>query len=304
MDKCATRLFGWWICQLDFLNRSVGAYNSGQLSGGVASSAERVTHFAGTAIYGKDDDEEAMAPLYRVDGSGVALIEINDQLTKGATSFGGTSNIRVRQAMRMAAADSRVKGVMLMIDSPGGTVAGQKPMADEIMRTAKIKPVHAHAEDSMHSAALWAGVSASYVTASPLTEIGSIGVVATVADYSEQFEKQGVKVHTISTGDYKGAFTPGTEVTDDMIAQVQSRVDELNKFFVGAVASGRKMRREKVERLATGEDWLASDAKDLGLIDAVMSDDAAIENLRKEIRKTAADRRRAENARRSRIAGA
>ena len=298
--KCANRLYGWWICQESFLSESIAAYNQGMLA---ASSAETspVYHVDGTSVYAAGDDPQDQ-PLYRLDGYGAAVIEINGQMTKGPTSFGGTSNVRTRQALRKAAADPDVRGIMLMIDSPGGTVAGHKPLADEIARVAKIKPLHAHAEDGMHSAALWAGTQASILTASELTEIGSIGVVASIADYSQQFESDGVKVHVISTGDHKGAFTPGTEVTPDMLAEVQARVDQLNAYFVQAVKAGRKLSAGAVEKMATGKDWLAPEAFERGLIDKVMGDDDAMDYLRRDIRKLSSNNRRRSSMRAARIA--
>ncbi|NBR91571.1 MAG: S49 family peptidase, partial [Rhodobacteraceae bacterium] len=248
-------------------------------------------------MYADGDNPAIHSPLYTIDSAGAAVVHITGHLTKGPTSFGGTSNVRTRQALRIAGQDPEVKGVLLMIDSPGGTVAGHKPMADEIAKLAKIKPVHGHAEDSMHSAALWAGVQTSFLTASEMTEVGSIGVVTTVYDYSEQFEKAGVKAHVISTGDYKGAFTPGSEVTDEMIAEVQARIDEVNEHFIAAVAKGRGMRKDSVAKLATGQDWMALKAKELGLIDAVMTDEQALTRLRRTIQDREAKARREKNNR-------
>jgi len=275
-------------------NAQASAYNAGNLP---KVSAIHAGASGGVPVYAKGDDPDYVPPLYTKTPDGIAHIGLRGAMTKGASSFGGTSNIRVRKAMRTAEADGDVGGIMLAIDSPGGTVAGHKAMADEIRRIAKagLKPVHTYVEDSMHSAALWSGVQANRVSAAPMAQIGSIGVMVAIHDYSEKFKEDGIKVNLISTGDQKGAFTPGTEITEEMLATVQARVDELNGFFVDAVKQGRGMTAKAVKALATGEDWMAAKAVELGLVDAVETDDQAIEVLRREIK--AGQRRRDQEAR-------
>ena len=302
---CAAQHFGWWLAKPTWLNAVASAYASGMMTADNASHASHTNASAGVPVY-LSGDSEYMPPLYVRTDDGIAVINLHGQFTKGQSSFGGTSNVRARQAVRTAERDPDVLGIMLSIDSPGGTVAGQAAFASEIARVASAgdKPVHAHAEDGMHSAALWAGTQANVLTASATTEIGSIGVVAAVHDYSGAFEKEGVKVHVISTGDYKGAFTPGTEVTEDMLSQVQQRVDELNEFFVGAISKGRGMSKAKIAKLATGEDWMAAQAVDLGLIDAVMTDDQAMSKLRSDIKSYKRRKASEERTRRNRIRAA
>jgi len=275
-------------------NAQASAYNAGNLP---KVSAIHAGASGGVPVYAKGDDPDYVPPLYTKTPDGIAHIGLRGAMTKGASSFGGTSNIRVRKAMRTAEADGDVGGIMLAIDSPGGTVAGHKAMSDEIRRVAKagVKPVHGYVEDAMHSAVLWAGVQANRLTAAPMAQVGSIGVMIALHDYSEQFKEDGVKVNVISTGDHKGAFTPGTEITEEMLATVQARVDELNGFFVDAVKQGRGMTAKAVKALATGEDWMAAKAVELGLVDAVETDDQAIEVLRREIK--AGQRRRDQEAR-------
>lgn len=274
-EACAAQHFGLWMVQAKWLADMSAAYNAGTLP--------------------KVERDELDRRLYTVGLDGIATVAITGQLTKGTSSYGGTSNIQTRKALRVAENDSDVRGIMLLIDSPGGTVAGQQPMADEIARIAKNgrKPLWAHADDGMHSAALWAGTQAERLTASPMTEIGSIGTVATVADTSGMAEQQGVKVHVVSTGPMKGAFTPGTEITDEQIDKLQQRVDELNDFFLKAVSKGRGMPIDAVRDLATGDDWLAADAKKNGLIDEVMSRDDAYRAMRRMLDGRDSDRRSA-----------
>lgn len=282
-ETCAAQHFGMWAVKPAWLSSMASAYNAGTLPKVVARADG--------------------GPLYGVDSSGVAFVSIHGQILKGESSFGGVSSTRTRQALRAAESDSDVRGIMILIDSPGGTVAGTQNLADEVARISREgrKLIVTHAEDAMHSAALWVGVQASRVTASAMTEVGSIGVLAVLQDTSKMAEDMGVKVHVVSTGDAKGAGVPGTEITDAILADVQSRVDEINAFFLKAVKDGRGMGIEAVRALVDGGDWLAAEAKDKGLIDAVMSQDDAVRTFRAMIRQREADRAHAADTRRRAI---
>ena len=277
-ETCAAQHYGFWAAQSKWLSSTISAYNAGALP----------------KVMTTPDDE----PLYAVDSRGIGLVSIDGQITKGESSFGGTSSTRTRHALRSAAADHDVKAIMLHIDSPGGTVAGLQPLADEVYAIAQSgKLIHTHADDMMASAALWVGIQANHVTASAMTEVGSIGVVAMVQDTSGAAEQAGVKVHVISTGEHKGAFAPGAEVTDDHLAELQSRVDEINTFFAAAVKRGAGLSIEAVRSLADGRDWLAAEAKDKGLIDGVATFDDAMMALHRQVRN---QEREVESASRSR----
>src|SRR5690606_31819803 len=126
-------------------------------------------------------------------------------MTKQGSSFGGASTVRTRRAIRSAAADKSVSAIMLLIDSPGGSVSGTSDLADDVANAKKKKPVYAYIEDTCCSAAYWVASQCSAIYANPTAIVGSIGTYMVVADYSRMAENAGVKVHCISTGKYKGA---------------------------------------------------------------------------------------------------
>jgi signal peptide peptidase SppA len=232
-------------------------------------------------------DKAAGRPLYQLRQDGIALIEVSGPMTKYPTSLqallGGTSTLRTRDALRAAARDPEVLGVMLVIDSPGGTVSGSFDLGEDVAKVAERKPVHAYAWDLMASAALLAGVGARKVWANTNAEVGSIGVYSVVEDTSGVYDKAGVKVHVISSAPpIKGAGVDGTQVTPEQLAEWKRRVDDLAQLFVADVAKRRRMPKEKAQALATGQVWVADKARELGLIDGVLSLDDAIARLRSE----------------------
>jgi len=209
----------------------------------------------------------------------VALININGVMMKGFSKFGGASTLEVRQQVRSAVKDSSIEKILLKIDSPGGSVAGTAELAEEISRAAAVKFVHAHIEDTGASAAFWVASQANIITANKTAEIGSIGTFTVIEDTSGAAERAGVKVHVISTGDFKGAFAEGAPVTDDQLADVQERVNALNEFFIADVAKGRNMPDVSVRSLADGRMHIAQAAQALGLIDIVMQFDDVVNDL-------------------------
>ena len=136
-------------------------------------------------------------------------------------------------------------------------------------------------EDLGASAAYKAASQAGRLSANEPAFIGSIGVYQVVEDTSEMAEKMGVKVHVISTGEFKGAGVPGAPVTDAVLQDVQNEVDALNELFMKAVAKGRHMDIRTVRKLADGRVHIAAKAQSLGLIDAVESFDDALAGLTK-----------------------
>ncbi|MCZ6875535.1 MAG: S49 family peptidase, partial [bacterium] len=207
--------------------------------------------------------------------------------------FGGTSAEMTRQAVLYAVADDSVSAIMLKIDSPGGHVAGVQSLADTVFRARKSKAIHAHIDDLAASAAYWIGSQANTITANSTAEIGSIGTIAVVHDLSGAASAEGIKVHVITSRGaetHKGAGVPGTEVTDVQLEELQQRVDDINAFFLRSVRRGRLLIGGKLDAVADGRVHIAGEAKKLGLIDQVMSFDAALRHVQGAIRSARAQR--------------
>ncbi len=211
--------------------------------------------------------------------NGVAIIRMDGPMKKAKSSLGGCSTVECRRAIRAAVADEDVDSILLWITSPGGHVAGTKELADDVRLAKGSKRVHAHIEDMGASAAYWIASQAERVSANATAFIGSIGTYSILYDQSAQFEKEGVKVHVISTGSHKGAGAPGTEVTPAVLKDAQEMVDGLNEFFLAAVERGRGFARDQLLELADGRVHLAERARSLGLIDTVQTLEDALREL-------------------------
>jgi signal peptide peptidase SppA len=160
---------------------------------------------------------------------------------------------------------------MLHTNSPGGAVAGASETAEAIANANKTKPVTAYIEDIGASGAYYLASQAGSISANPNAEVGSIGVYGVYHDMSKMAENLGVKVIIIRSGEHKGMGVPGAEITDNQIKAIQDVIDGMNDNFKNAVAAGRKISKEKVNELATGQVWIAKDALKLGLIDNIVN---------------------------------
>jgi len=233
------------------------------------------------------DDDRTSGRGYTLEDGGIAVLSISGPLSKEETCaswlFGGTSTVRIRQALRSAIRDPKVAKVVLLLDSPGGEVAGTADLAEDVQRLGAEKPIIAYASDLCASAAYWIGSQASEFYGNSTAQVGSIGVYMAVRDTSEATAKQGVKVHVIRTGSHKGAGVAGTPITEDHLDDWQRVVDDLNTQFVSAVARGRGMSFEEARKLADGRVHVGQHAVDLGLLDGIHPLDHVLDSLRGSI---------------------
>jgi signal peptide peptidase SppA len=207
-----------------------------------------------------------------INDGNIAIVAIHGPMMKSVPSAEeGTSTVLARRKIRDAAADSNVSAILLHIDSPGGTVAGTGELAADVANAAKRKPVYAYIDDLGASAAYWVASQATKVYANPTAMVGSIGVYGVVHDLSARATMLGIKVHVIKAGAMKGAGVPGTEVSAELLAELQGRINTFNDFFIRGVASGRGLSLESVRALADGRVHIAGEALRLKLIDGVQA---------------------------------
>lgn len=271
-DNCAWRHLGLWLAEPNWFMSTAQAISDGTWR----SDSYAIKKLPDAKV----EEPPKQEKIYQVSQDGIALIGIQGQMMKGNSKYGGANTIATRMAIRAAKEDPEVKAIMLMIDSPGGTVAGTNELAADVRAARVVKPVFAHVDDLGASAAYWVASQANSITASSTSEVGSIGTMGVVYDFSGSFEKKGIKVHVISTGAYKGVGSEGSPITDEQLAYFQKRVDDVNEKFVEGVSIGRGVSVPKVREWADGRVWIAETAREKGLIDGVMMFDDAVNRLR------------------------
>ncbi len=194
--------------------------------------------------------------------------------------FGLASTDHVARAMKMALADDSIEQIVLFIGSPGGSVDGLAECGDIIAEVNRVKPITAQVSGMMASAALYLGSQATSIYAGRMDLVGSIGTKMMLYDYSEFFEKKGVKAIPVDTGEHKSAGAYGTKITEAQIAQFQRIVDGYNEDFLTMVQNGRRMNRKELDTLADGRVFFASEAVENGLIDGIRTFDETMAELK------------------------
>lgn len=227
--------------------------------------------------------------IYEVMNNGIAVMEVRGALTKyGSSLSANAGTVRMARGLRELSRDDAVRGILMIFESPGGTTAGTAELADVIADVNRRKPVHAFIEDLGASAAYWLASQSERITANRMAQVGSIGTMIVVRDYSEADRRIGIRTHVIATGPFKGAGVPGTEVTPEHLAEAQRTVNDLNEVFLRSVAKGRGLTMAEVRAVADGRVHIATGARDLKLIDAVGTLDEATTALLQAVRARAA----------------
>lgn len=194
---------------------------------------------------------------------------------------GGTSFEALTSQLRAAVADKSIKTVVLDINSPGGSVAGNPEFAAEVMRARTKKPIIAQAQYTMGSAAYHLGAAATEIVAAPSARVGSIGVYAMHNDLSAALEKVGVKRRYISAGEGKVDGNEAGPMSAEAEARMQATVDDAYAQFVANVVKGRGagMTADRVRKDWKAHTYGAAEALSIGMIDRIGTLDETIARI-------------------------
>lgn len=201
-----------------------------------------------------------------------AVGEIND------VSQDGINYHNLVPVITELADDDNVKGMVLRVNSPGGSAFGSDQIGEALdYFQSKGKPLAVSMGAYAASGGYWISAGADKIFANPLTITGSIGIFGLIPNVKGLADKLGVNPQTVSTNP-NAQFPSLTEsMTDEMKGVMQQYVNRGYEDFVGRVAKGRKMTVPAVKRIAEGRVWDAVSAKRIGLVDSIGSLNDAIE---------------------------
>jgi protease-4 len=203
---------------------------------------------------------------------GIALIPIQGVIGKGLSkiekSCGAVGVEDITAMLNTAMADNNVRGILLCINSPGGSVPGVPELADKVAAAAKIKPIFVFVDELCASAAYWIAAGATGIYATPSADVGSIGVYMPFWDVSAYYAEQGIAVELIKAGELKGTGYEGTSLDEKGRAYLQEGVDDIYKMFTGFVATYRGAELPAMQ----GQTFIAAKALDAKLIDQIAPD--------------------------------
>jgi protease IV len=221
----------------------------------------------------------------------VAVVSALGAIHRGASNadpLSGSQSVgsdTVAAALRQAIADDDVKGIILRIDSPGGSVVASESIAHELQRArAAGKPVVATMGNVAGSGGYYIAMNADTIVAQPGTITGSIGVYAGKLVTSGAFDKIGVNFETVVVDDADATFfSTDSPYSEQARARLETIVDDIYANFVSDVATGRKRSVEDIEPVAKGRIWSGRDAKDRHLVDELGGWLVAMDAMRRHL---------------------
>lgn len=176
---------------------------------------------------------------------------------------------KVLEDIERASNDSNIKGVLFVIDSPGGAVAPSVEIAYAIKELSMKKPVVAYASGTIASGSYYASIWANKIIANPGSIVGSIGVIMQGFEASKLLENIGISSQTIKAGKYKESGTFTRKWTNDEEQELQGVINSTYNMFISDVADARKLDIKKHTSFADAKIFTAHQAKDVGLVDEV-----------------------------------
>jgi protease-4 len=200
----------------------------------------------------------------------IARVHINGLITGDQTTLNLLDEL---------AKSNRVKGVIIRIDSPGGTTAGSEAIYEQIRKIAKDKPVVAVMDTVAASGGYIIAIAADHIVARGNTITGSIGVIFSFPEISRLLDTLGIKMEEIKSGELKAEPSPYKPVSDRVRQVSNEMVQESFAWFTGLVVERRKLSPERVKVLADGRVYTGRQAVTEKLIDALGGEEAALEWL-------------------------
>lgn len=168
-----------------------------------------------------------------------------------------------------ASKNHNVKGILFVVDSPGGAVAPSIEVAEAIKRAKESKPVVVYASGTMASGGYYASIWANEIIANPGSMVGSIGVIIQGANFKELMDKVGISTQSVQAGKYKKVGTADRKWSDYEVDELNKVIGDTYDMFTKDVAEARGLDINKRDSFANAHIFTAKQAKDVGLVDSL-----------------------------------
>ncbi|HKE96881.1 MAG TPA: signal peptide peptidase SppA [Povalibacter sp.] len=208
------------------------------------------------------------AHALEIEGDHLGVVVASGEILDGDQPPGTIGSDSAVRLLRQARFDDSIKGVVLRIDSPGGSMLASEIIRREInaLREAG-KPVIASMSSLAASGGYYIAMDADEIWASPATLTGSIGVFAVFPTFERTLDKVGIATDGVGTTPLAGALSLGRTLKPEPREILQLSVEHAYSTFVGHVAAAREKPFEEIDGIAQGRVWAGSDASRIGLVD-------------------------------------
>uniref|UniRef100_A0A7V3ZUY1 Signal peptide peptidase SppA n=1 Tax=candidate division WOR-3 bacterium TaxID=2052148 RepID=A0A7V3ZUY1_UNCW3 len=208
-------------------------------------------------------------------GEKIAFIDIQGTILKSE---------KILKIIEKCERDPKIKGVILKINSPGGSVAATYEIYESLKKLKEKKKIIVYLENIATSGGYYLALVGDKIVANPGAIIGSIGVRIDIPIVEGLFKKLGIKYEVIKSGKYKDIGSPFRDLTPKERALFEELINDVYADFFVKVKEARKMSEESLRKIADGRIFSAKKAKDFGLIDTLGTFNTALE-IAKEITK-------------------
>jgi protease-4 len=200
-----------------------------------------------------------------------ALVNIKGEIADGSDS----SAENIVAAMRAGLEDSGSQGLILLINSPGGSPVQAGIINDEIVRLKAIhhKPIYAVVEESCASAAYYIAAATDKIYVNKASIVGSIGVLMDGFGFTGLMDKLGIERRLMTAGENKGFLDPFSPQTEAQRKHAQNMLNRIHAQFIEVVKKGRGERLKETPDMFSGLFWTGQQAVELGLADELASVD-------------------------------
>ena len=225
-------------------------------------------------------------------GDKVLVVDIQGMISnkKRTSSLGTVTGMgmvdRVREVLKKAEKDDDIKGLLLRINTPGGTVTSSDIIYHEIkaFKERKNIKVYAIVMDLAASGGYYVAQAADRIIVHPTSLTGSIGVIVIKMNLRGLMDKVGVDFEVVKSGEHKDFLSPFRPLTEDERQVFQETIDSLHQRFVSTIEDNRKqLNRSEIKKLADGRIYTAQQALDSKLVDQIAYMDEAEDFIQKDL---------------------
>jgi protease IV len=243
----------------------------------VGSEVEEQEHEE-AVISGSGDDKIA---VISIDG---VIVENDPPYSFVPDSF--TSARKIKKTLGEIKKDSSVKGVILRVNSPGGSAAASEEIYQEInaFKRETQMPIYSYFSDIAASGGLYVAMASDNITANPATITGSIGVIISYLNFQGLAEQYGVRNIVYKSGEFKDILNEFRNPTESEKQIMQSLVSDTYESFVNAIKDGRKLPDEKVRIIADGRVFSAKGAQGVNLVDQIGTFENSVTSIKNKLK--------------------
>ena len=216
-----------------------------------------------------DDYKERINEDYSNSENQIALITVEGVIMEGDIILGIAGANGIVKQIRSAHEDENTKAIVFRVNSPGGSVIASEMMRDELI-AAKRKGIKVIVSmgDYAASGGVYISTPADYIFAEPTTITGSIGVAIALPTFENAMDYVGVNFDGVYTSKYAG-WDPTQAIDDDLDKIFASWGADVYDRFINFVAESRSQSYQEIKEIAGGRTWIATSAKEIGLVDEI-----------------------------------